>query len=503
MADRVVLKQYILLSAGATAVAALIRFWSLSDLGLTHFDEGSYVMAGKWLATLGKQGWIYQAGHSPGLFPTLVGIFFWLFGISDSSAIAASALSGSLTVGFFCFLGSYWLGPRVGVVSALLLATCEYHVIYSRLALTDTTFTLLFWAALASLYHATRVQSRSWFLLGGTLTGLCWNTKYHGFFPLLAIAVWLIIIWGTRFFRSRSQPDRAQAFRWADLLLASAAALLLYLPWLLFVEFTVGYRSILEGQLSHSLGLGSLIITTPQTLWFYLSSWVSPPILLLALIGLLLALSARERTLLFTATVCGLLATAILFYLSFPRLILPVIPGICLLSGYALVSMCGRVSRTPAIGLLSFGTAVVLIWNLLQILPVVNLKTDVYRRAAIYLKELREPLITQLKKNYYFYEESPSLEIRWQDLDELDALIGRSASVVVAVDPIIHKLTEEHAWVERHRPELSLLRSFEVRMYEPLYYQGFDPNLGFEDLPRKIAPPVPGDTRIEVYRLSH
>ena len=103
MADRVVLKQYILLSAGATAVAALIRFWSLSDLGLTHFDEGSYVMAGKWLATLGKQGWIYQAGHSPGLFSTFVGIFFWLFGISASSAIAVSALSGSLTVGFFCF----------------------------------------------------------------------------------------------------------------------------------------------------------------------------------------------------------------------------------------------------------------------------------------------------------------------------------------------------------------------------------------------------------------
>ncbi len=392
MSDRVALKQYILLSMGAAAVAALVRFWNLSDLGLTHFDEGSYVMAAKWLATLGKEGWIYQAGHSPGLFPTVVGIFFWLFGISDSSAIAVSAVSGSLTVGFFCFLGSYWLGPRVGVVSALLLASCEYHVIYSRLALTDATFTLLFWAALASLFHATQVRSRGWFLLGGAFTGLCWNTKYHGFFPLLVIAVWLLIIWGARFFHSRSPAGRAQPFRPADLLLATAAALLLYLPWLLFVEFTVGYRSILDGQLSHSLALGSLLLTTPQTLWFYLSSWVSPPILLLALIGLLLALSAREKTLLFTATVCGLLATAILFYLSFPRLVLPVIPGICLLSGYALVSICGRVSPTPAMGLLSFGTAIVLTWNLLQILPVVNLDTDVYRRAAVYLRAFREPL---------------------------------------------------------------------------------------------------------------
>ncbi len=194
MSNRHLLKQYIPLSVGAAGLAALVRFWNLSGLGLTHFDEGSYVMAAKWLATLGEEGWIYQAGHSPGLFPTVVGLFFWLFGISDSSAIAASVVSGSLTVGFLCFLGSYWLGPRVGVVSALFLATCEYHVIYSRLALTDATFTLLFWAALASLFHATRVGSRGWFLLGGAFTGLCWNTKYHGFFPLLVIAAWLVII---------------------------------------------------------------------------------------------------------------------------------------------------------------------------------------------------------------------------------------------------------------------------------------------------------------------
>ena len=432
-------------------MAALVRFWNLSHLGLTHFDEGSYVMAARWLATLGEEGWIYQAGHSPGLFPTVVGVFFWLFGISDSSAIAVSAVSGSLTVGLFCFLGSYWFGARVGVVSALLLATCEYHVIYSRLALTDSTFTLFFWAALASLFHATRVGSRGWFLLGGALTGLCWNTKYHGFFPLLVVAFWLFIVWGLRFSRPRSQRVWSQPFRPTDLLLATAVAVLLYLPWLLFVESTVGYRSILEGQLNHSLNLGSLFPTTPQTLWFYLSSWVAPPILLLALIGLLLALSTRDKTLLFTIVACGSLATATLFYLSFPRLILPVIPGTCLLGGYALVSICRRVSGIGSAALLSFGIAIALIWNLLQILPVVSLDTSAYRRAAVYLKDFREPLITQLKKNYYFYEESQSREIRWQNLDELDRLIETSESVVVAVDPIIHKLASA-------RPETGVFR---------------------------------------------
>ena len=58
MMDCAPLKKGVLLSLGATAVAALARFWNLSHLGLTHFDEGSYVVAAKWLATLGEEGWI-------------------------------------------------------------------------------------------------------------------------------------------------------------------------------------------------------------------------------------------------------------------------------------------------------------------------------------------------------------------------------------------------------------------------------------------------------------
>ena len=244
------------------------------------------------------------------------------------------------------------------------------------LALTGTTFTLFFWAALASLFHATQVGRRVWFLLGGALTGLCWNTKYHGFFPLLVVAVWSIIIWLGHLFPLRSGRRRSPPFRLLDLLPTAAVALLLYLPWFFFVEFTVGYRSILEGQLSHSLGLGSLLLTTPYTLWFYLSSWVSFPILLLTLAGLLLALADRNKTLLFVACACVVLATATLFYLSFPRLILPIIPGICLLSGYALVSICQNISESKATALLCLGTTIVLLWNLLQILPIIRLDAD-------------------------------------------------------------------------------------------------------------------------------
>ncbi len=70
--------------------AVALRFWNLWGLGLTHFDEGSYAMAGQWIASFGDQGAPPQAGHAPGLFPVLVGLVFFFL-------VAVSAATGSLT----------------------------------------------------------------------------------------------------------------------------------------------------------------------------------------------------------------------------------------------------------------------------------------------------------------------------------------------------------------------------------------------------------------------
>ncbi len=487
-----------LVVTGLLLLAAVLRFWNLSHLGLTHFDEGSYTMAGRWLATWGREGWFFQAGQAPGLFPSLVGASLWLFGMHDTAAIAVSVVAGALTVGLVYWIGLNWFDRRVGVLAALFLATCEYHLIYSRMALTDATFCLLFWAALAALWAGVQQRRRNAYWLGGFLTGLAWNTKYHGFFPLVIMGIWLA---GKSLLEWRRGGRLLDAMQLPNLAWAGSIAALAYLPWFLSVVFTVGYESVLRGQLEHSLMRGGLLVTHPATFYFYLTHWASLPLLILAGAGLIMLLLDGRPASRFLILVVAFFSGSLLLYLSFPRLLLPIIPALCLFAARALTWLSDRARRRSRAFLIA-GSALVVLWNLADARQVLLLRTDSYREAAAYLETFPEPVLSQLNKNFYFYEgRKKSLELRWQDREELERLVGISPSVIVAVDPIIQRLEAPLSWFERHRPEMELLRSFEVRMYEPVYYQGFDPWIGFDNLPRSIAPAVPGRTRIEVYRL--
>src|SRR5438270_306356 len=48
-------------------------------------------------------------------------------------------------------------------------------------------------AAMACLFEAIESGDRRWFIAGGIVTGLCWNTKYNGFFPLPITGLWLLL----------------------------------------------------------------------------------------------------------------------------------------------------------------------------------------------------------------------------------------------------------------------------------------------------------------------
>ena len=84
----------------------------------------------------------------------------------------------------------------------------------------------------------------------------------------------------------------------------------------------------------------------------------------------------------------------------------------------------------------------------------------------------------------------------------VDAVVASSPEVLVVVDPIVERLPEAKAWFERTCGTLTPERVFPVSMYETVYYQGFDPNLGFDRVPRSVAPFVPGESEIRVYRVS-
>ncbi|MDZ7269415.1 MAG: phospholipid carrier-dependent glycosyltransferase [candidate division KSB1 bacterium] len=481
------------------ALAAALRFWQLTSLGLTHFDEGSYAMTGRWLATFGREGWIFQSGHAPGLFPTLVGICFLLFGVHDYAAIGVSAGTGSLTAGVIYAIGRCWFNRATALLAALFLATAEYHLIYSRLALTDATFTLLFWASLGFLFLGLRENRRRWFISGGVLTGLCWNTKYHGFFPLLLVGAWLVVQAWYRFVR-RQQPVII-AEHWRHLGLAAVLAGLLYLPWFLFVQFSVGYGAVLQSQLAHSFGQAALLVTPPRTLYFYLSHWLTPALLLAAVAGALDVLLRRDRSGLFLLLALLLFTAATLFYLSFPRLLLPVVPGVCLLAALGVQAPARLLRRRNHLLKAALAT-IMLVMNSRAALPVLALRTDGYRRAADYLAGVRLPVLTQMSKNFYFYENRPSFELRRRQPAALDSLLRQAGHAVLAVDPIVQRFPELVQWLAKWRPHLSRVHEIPLMMYEPVYYQGFDPTR-LAHLPPVIAPFRPGGAKIEIYEWKN
>ena len=475
------------IAACLATAAAVIRFWHLTSLGLTHFDEGAYTETGHWLATTGHGGSPFQPVFSPPLFPSMVGAAFAVFGVHDFVAIGASAAAGSLTVAIVYLIARQWFDRTVGLVAALTLATCEYHVVFSRMALTDATFTLLFWTSVATLHRAIETGDRRWFVAGGLVTGLCWNTKYHGFLPLVFVGVWML--------GHRAAVTRRSV---AGFALACATALAMYLPWALYVHWTIGYGALVRTHVEHSIGRG-LFVTSPAAIVFYLVHWVAAPVLLFAIAGAILAWFDRRSDARFVLFVTiGFLGLATL-YLSFPRLTLPAVPGLCVLAGYGLDEIVRRAGRwrSPLVGA---GLLLLAGWGVPCTIAVLNLRTDAYRAAADYVRSSDLPVISQLSKNYYFYESTPSTEIRFHGVAELDSLVA-SGDVLVVVDPIVDRLPDAKAWLDRVVGDRPPEREFPIRAFEPVTYQGFDPTTPLDQVPRSTAPLRPGESTIRVYRI--
>ena len=265
------------------------------QLALSHFDEGVYVL---WAMGLEYPG---RISFAPPLFPWIVQGTFWLLGPGAVQAIAVNCLFGTVTVPLVWWVARRWYGPAAAVCAATLAACSDYHIAFSRMALTDITFTFWFiltlWFAsevfLSCREHAHRsdpsgAQPRGslgavplrawiWVALGGLSAGAALNTKYNGVLVLLLPLMaggWLLVIQkgfrdlgsiGRRVPHSaRSQsPFPYSSFQWhlatgiGLWIVASLIGIVLYLPWALHVSRQMGYGSLLEHQRGYTVGLGS------------------------------------------------------------------------------------------------------------------------------------------------------------------------------------------------------------------------------------------------------
>ncbi|HEX3049529.1 MAG TPA: glycosyltransferase family 39 protein, partial [Aggregatilineaceae bacterium] len=162
----------------------------------------------------------------PLLYYTTLDYWMELFGDSPAAVRLYSALLGVACVLVVYGLSREWFGVRAAFTAALITAVAPFHVQYSQetrmymlLALALTLTTWVYWRALR------RGGWGSW-LLFAVLAGLSMYIQQLAAFFLMSLG--LIPLW-TR--------DRKQIIRTG---LAAFGALLIYLPWLLYLPDQLG-----------------------------------------------------------------------------------------------------------------------------------------------------------------------------------------------------------------------------------------------------------------------
>lgn len=235
-----------------TVLGAVPRLGGQGSLGLDHFDEGIYALAGTWSLTGGLNSLDPQLiPFAPAGYPLLIGLANLLFGPSAHSGILVSIVTGLLTIPLIGWMGRRWLGPGAGAAAAAILAVSGRNIAFDRSGLTDATALLTWLLALAA---SGEWLARPTFLGAvrlGIAVALAQWFKYSGWLAGAQTALAAMLLVGQGFRQASSTPLRSLHHRLAGLGVAATTAALLYAPWYLFVERHGGYLGLLKHHRSY------------------------------------------------------------------------------------------------------------------------------------------------------------------------------------------------------------------------------------------------------------
>ncbi|OPZ07886.1 MAG: Dolichyl-phosphate-mannose-protein mannosyltransferase [candidate division BRC1 bacterium ADurb.BinA292] len=496
----------LLMAALAALAAILIRLIHLERLGISHWDEGEYVRAARLLADHFTQGLAHLAPeHAPPLVPVLISLSFRLFGPYDFAAILVSAVTGGLTVGLVFWILDRAAGRAAAWGGAIILALCPLHLVYSRMALTDATFTcfhalglLLSLARIAPAPPSRAFAIRLWLngLLLGLTTAAAMFTKYQGLIVWLSAACFEALIVAAAALRRRRGAAPASPIllpaRAGSLLLALAVAWLCWLPWRLFVLRTYGPTAMHEqhglfirplSDLPQAAFDSSLILLAVLWIW---ARWAG----LLAAVGALPAWRAQRNG---TAALLGwglAYGFAWLLYTPFIRLLTPLLPLLSLLGGVALGALwnaegsarrawAGRLMTLLVVGLMAFHAAEALRW-----------RSDGYRRLGDRFDEIAAlraglPLVVRLAHPITFYQRDWP-HAMMSDPDAPIELYGRR--FLLLVDTSVDLIPASRRLMDLWRPHAELIWTAENDRLPPTI---FNPPARDDIGPMRGAWPIP------------
>ena len=224
-----------------------LRVWKIASVGLDHYDEGVYVFSAWGMADRNPSTGLFPDQYKfspPGYFGLLGLIDFLSDRPADTAAFVINVIFGTLSILAIWLVARNWFGPAAGIFSASLLAFNEYHIQLSRTALTDVGFAFFFIIAMGLLANLVQTRKLRDAIFAGLVVGIAWNFKYHGWFAVFIASLALIpYLWFTR--REIKDFPRLLGL-WV---VASFVAILLFVPWALYVQSQPGgYPGLLSYQ---------------------------------------------------------------------------------------------------------------------------------------------------------------------------------------------------------------------------------------------------------------
>ena len=327
---------FALLLCAVVGLAAFLRLWNLGGVGFRG-DEAVYAGQSAVLAGAGamrRHFILLSRGNSNFLlYQQAVALVFRAVGISDVAARAVAALCSTLTVPVTFAIAKVLYDRRAALYAALLLALSSYAVALGRLALLDSTLTLLFSLAILFLVKWERTSSSAYLCVFAAAAAFTIQAKVVGSLLLVVFGLYLLL---GRGWRALSLPGA---------LLAAGVFVVCLAPVIL--QLSANSREFAEFLATSSHRVSKVP-------WYYyartLVRYEGAVVVALWAAGMVAAVARRSRADLLPLTWIAVVAG---FYQLYPlkafNYLLPVVPAVSLLTGRLLAGLSLRVLPRAAL----------------------------------------------------------------------------------------------------------------------------------------------------------
>jgi len=354
----------------------------------------------------GKYSWP-NAGFRAPLLPYILSILYALN--LNFLVILFIPLIGALSVVLIYYLGKRMFNKKIAFYSSIFFLLIPLHVIYSAKILTGVLSTFFVLLAFLSFWKGYEESSRKHKLLFGFFLALALLTRYT--------TLWIIPIFLIYFLvRDKSLIFLKDKYLWG----AIGIFFLTLVPWFIYGFFT--YNNLF-GSFIHGIKAAAYWGGTQPWYFFFSNGWIFSIIGIIFIFSLVYILYKKQ----FIKKEVYLLLIWVIFFLGMAmivphkegRFILPIVPAVCLLSGFFINKIKKRQS------LILVGIILILILSLVLhfFINYKNSYTDTnscFLEGNQFLKDVEEnsvvitdesPIVYYYsKKETHFYPSSWSIE---------------------------------------------------------------------------------------------